>query len=56
MCLICIELDKTAMTFREARRALGEMRVKLDPEHVEEVEEKIKAAERATPTPKPPAP
>ncbi len=58
MCLICLELDKLTMTSREARRALGEMRVKLDPKHIEEVEEKIAEAERApdaTPpsTPKP---
>ena len=46
MCLICLELDKLTMTSREARRALGEMRVKLDPQHVEEVEEKIAEAER----------
>ena len=46
MCLICLELDKLTMTSREARRALGEMRVKLDPKHVEEVEEKIAEAER----------
>lgn len=47
MCLICIELDKNAMTFREGRRALGEMRVKLDKEHLEVVEAKLDAAERA---------
>ena len=47
MCLICIELDKSGMTFREGRRALGEMRVKLDPKHVEEVEAKLDAAEQA---------
>ena len=41
MCLICIELDKSGMTFREARRALGEMRLKLDPAHIDEVEAKL---------------
>lgn len=55
MCLICIELDKNAMTFREGRRALGEMRGGLDPKHVEEVETKLDEAEkdesRKTPTP-----
>ncbi|HEX4338698.1 MAG TPA: hypothetical protein VH062_22485 [Polyangiaceae bacterium] len=46
MCLICIEFDKNAMTTREARRALGEMRVALEPGHVKEVEAKLaKAAE-----------
>ena len=57
MCLICIELDRSAMTTREARRALGEMRVALDPTHIEEVEAKLAEAEEAsqadasTPTP-----
>jgi hypothetical protein len=47
MCLICIELDRSGMTFREGRRALGEMRVKLDEKHIEEVEAKLDAAEQA---------
>ena len=47
MCLICVELAKNAMTAKEARRALGEMRVKLDAEHVAEVEAKLEEAERA---------
>jgi len=55
MCLICIELDKNAMSFREGRRALGEMRAGLDKKHVEEVEAKLDEAERdenrKTPTP-----
>jgi len=38
-----------AMTPREARRALGEMRVALDPAHVEEVEAKLTEAEQAAP-------
>ncbi|HEY0991599.1 MAG TPA: hypothetical protein VGD80_31320 [Kofleriaceae bacterium] len=46
MCLICVELAKNAMTATEARRALGEMRVKLDAEHVAEVEAKLAEAER----------
>lgn len=46
MCLICIELDKNAMTFREGRRALGEMRGDLGTKHAEEVEAKLDAAER----------
>lgn len=49
MCLICMELDKMAMTPREARRALGEMRAALDPAHVEEVEAKLTEAEQAPP-------
>lgn len=49
MCLICLDLDRTVMTAREARRALGEMRVKLDPTHVKEIEEKIAEAERNPP-------
>jgi hypothetical protein len=46
MCLICIELDRNAMNFREGRRALGEMRGGLDAKHVEEVEAKLDEAER----------
>lgn len=38
MCLICVEFQKQKMTTREARRALGELRVALDPTHVREVE------------------
>ena len=45
MCLICIELDKGAMTWKEARRALGEMREKLDAKHVDQVETKLDLAE-----------
>ena len=48
MCLICIDLDRSAMTTREARRALGEMRVALDPSHIEEVEAKLTEAEEAS--------
>ena len=47
MCLICIDFDRGALNLREARRALGEMREKLDPEHVREVEKKLDEAERA---------
>ena len=42
------------MNVKEARRALGEMRVKLDAKHVDEVEKKLAAAEAAegtTPAP-----
>jgi len=47
MCLICVELAKNAMTAKEGRRALGEMRVKLDAAHIAEVEAKLAEAERA---------
>jgi len=47
MCLICVEFDKQAMTLKEARRALGEMVPKLDPQHVKEVEEKLAKAQKA---------
>ncbi|WP_394843914.1 hypothetical protein LZC95_43530 [Pendulispora brunnea] len=41
------------MTLKEARRALGEMRVKLDAAHLKEVESKLDEAEAARPTPAP---
>jgi hypothetical protein len=47
MCILCVDLAKSAMTAAEARRALGEMRVKLDPRHIEEVETLIDEAERS---------
>jgi hypothetical protein len=56
MCLICIEFDKSAMTFAEARRALGEMRGALDAAHVEDVEAKLAEAERAASQPPSTAP
>jgi hypothetical protein len=46
MCLICIDFDRGALKLKEARRALGEMRQTLDPEHLEEVERKLDQAER----------
>jgi len=46
MCLICIEIAKNAMTVKEARRALGEMRVKVGADHAAEVEAKLAEAER----------
>jgi hypothetical protein len=51
MCLICIDLAKNAITAKEGRRALGEMRVKLDAAHVAEVEAKLAEAEKATKQP-----
>ena len=50
MCLICIELAKNAMTATEGRRALGEMRLKIDATHLAEVEAKLAEAERAAKT------
>ncbi len=47
MCLICVELAKQKLTAAEGRRALGEMRGKLDKEHLAEVEAKLAEAERA---------
>ena len=47
MCLICIDFDRGALKLSEAKRALGEMRTKLDPEHLKEVEQKLHEAERA---------
>ena len=52
MCIICIDLAKNAMTAKEGRRALGEMRGKLDAAHISEVEAKLAEAERAS-KPKP---
>lgn len=46
MCLICIDFDRGALKLREAKRALGEMRSRLDAEHVREVEQKLQQAER----------
>jgi len=45
MCLICIDFDKGKLTTQEARRAMGEMIVKLDKSHLAEVETKIAKAE-----------
>ncbi len=53
MCLICMELDRITMTSTDARRALGEMRGKLDPKHVEVVEQKIAEVERTATPPTP---
>jgi len=53
MCLICVELAKDKLTASEARRALGEMRVKLDKDHIAEVEAKLAEAEARATTNKP---
>jgi hypothetical protein len=47
MCLICIDFDRGALKLREAKRALGEMRTKLDAQHLKEVEQKLERAEQA---------
>ena len=46
MCLICVEFQKQRMSAAEARRALGEMRVKVGDEHAKEVERLLKSAEK----------
>lgn len=46
MCLICIDFDRGSLKLPEARRALREVRVTLDPAHLAEVEEKLAQAER----------
>ena len=53
MCLICVDLAKEKLTAKEARRALGEMRGKLDREHIVEVEAKLAEAEQRATTNKP---
>jgi hypothetical protein len=47
MCLICIDFDRGSLKLREAKRALGEMRGQLDPDHLKQVEQKLAEAERA---------
>jgi hypothetical protein len=46
MCIICIDFARGALKLQEARRALGEMRGGLPPEHVKQVEETLDEAER----------
>jgi hypothetical protein len=45
MCLICVDFQRSAMTSKEARRALGELVAKLDPAHVREVETMLEHAD-----------
>lgn len=47
MCIICVDLARQAMTAKDGRRALGEMRGKLDAAHLAEVEAKLAEAEKA---------
>ncbi len=46
MCLICVEIEKSKMTTREARQALREMREGMDRQHVREVEAKLAEIEK----------
>ena len=52
MCIICIDFARGALKLDEARRALGEMRVKVGEKHAKEVDELLDLAEEeAPPTP-----
>lgn len=42
MCIICVHYEKEKMSMQEAYRALGEMRETLEPEHVEEIEQRLR--------------
>ena len=54
VCTICVEFEKGRMTAKEARRALGEMLLKVGARHAEEVERTLREAEAAAAgTPKP---
>ncbi len=46
MCQICVDFQKQSMTLNEARRALGEMIVALDPKHAAEVQRMLLEAEK----------
>ena len=41
MCLICVEIDKEKLSFREAWRNFKEMERDLDDEHTAQVKQKI---------------
>ena len=45
MCIICIELEKSLISPKEAQRNLAEMAFDLDLEHFLEIEEKIQEVE-----------
>jgi hypothetical protein len=53
MCIICIDFERGALRPNEARRALREMREKLPPEHVKELEQKLDAGDRESEPPTP---
>ena len=44
MCIICIDIDREALTLREARRNFGEMSESLG-DHAKEVEEMLSKLE-----------
>ena len=44
MCIICIDIEREALTLREARRNFGEMSESLG-DHAEEVEEMLSKLE-----------
>ena len=46
MCLICVEIAKSKMSVKEARRALREMSEGLDRAHIREVESKLSDLEK----------
>ena len=41
MCLICVEIDKEKLSFREAWRNFKEMERDLSDEHITQVKQKI---------------
>jgi|TARA_R110000824_G_scaffold85062_20_gene211696 hypothetical protein len=41
MCLICIELEKNKLSFKEGIRNFQEMKVDLDKEHIKVVQQKL---------------
>ena len=43
MCLICIELAKDKITFKEALRNLSEIEAELNPTHLRQVLRKIQS-------------
>ncbi len=45
MCLICVDFQREKMSPLEARRALGEMREKIGPQHAREVEQMVEDRE-----------
>ncbi len=56
MCIICIDFERGSLKLGEARRALREMSVKLDPAHAREVQEKLDRAEAEAEQEDPPPP
>jgi hypothetical protein len=46
MCIICVELEKSLISTKQAQKNLEEMSPDLSLDHILEVEEKINNAER----------